>query len=286
MDLLAVAPFDTLAEQYDEDVLTAVTVAFGFVAVYLIGTRLVVPSLTRLVAKRNPNNPTVVQAVENYLWLSVLLVAVLVAVAVAGFGHVLTGSAVIVAALTLTIGVAGQAVIGNLLSGLFLIADPDFNVDDWIAWSDGEGTVESIRFRVTRVRNPNNEVVIVPNSTLTTTEVTRPYGRQHYRITARLGISFEDDIDATIALLREEIRSYARTLDDPPPDLYVEELGDDAVWIHVQFWIDHPARSDVMQIRSRFLLNAKRRLESADITVSPPSEYVLSGSLSVDQPDW
>ncbi len=43
-------------------------------------------------------------------------------------------------------------VAGALISGLFLVADPDFNVGDWISWPGGEGVVEAVDFRVTRVR--------------------------------------------------------------------------------------------------------------------------------------
>jgi hypothetical protein len=63
-------------------------------------------------------------------------VAIPVAVGAGGYGHLLGGSAVVVAALTLAL----------------CVADPDFNVDDWIRWFGGEGVVEAISCRVTRVR--------------------------------------------------------------------------------------------------------------------------------------
>jgi small-conductance mechanosensitive channel len=46
---------------------------------------------------------------------------------------VLARSALIFAAATLAVGVAGQEVIGALIGGLFLVANPNFNVGDWIA---------------------------------------------------------------------------------------------------------------------------------------------------------
>lgn len=63
-------------------------------------------------------------------------VVVAVAATVAGFGGVVSGSAVIVAAGTVALGVAAQNVVANLVSGAFIVTDRNFNVGDWIEWND------------------------------------------------------------------------------------------------------------------------------------------------------
>jgi len=73
---------------------------------------------------------------------------------------VIGGSAVIVAAL----GFAAQDVIGNLVSGAFIVTDPKFNIGDWIRWNEREGVIDDISFRATRVRTFDNEIITVPNS--------------------------------------------------------------------------------------------------------------------------
>jgi small-conductance mechanosensitive channel len=157
-----------------EPVVESLLWGFGtFLAVLLVGL-VPVRGLRRVLDARNPGNATLVEAVEGYTQLLVLVVAVAGALVAAGYGHVLSGPVLVVAAVTLAVGVAGQEVIGNLVSGLFLVADPDSNVGDWIAWEDQEGVVETSRFRVTRVRTPNNEVVTVPNTALATSVVRRP----------------------------------------------------------------------------------------------------------------
>ena len=105
-------------------------------------------------------DPELVEAVERYTHLAVVLLAIAAGLSAAGFGHLLTGSAIVVAAVALAVGVAGLPVIGNVVSGLFPVVDPDFNVGDWIVWEDGEGIVETIRLRVTHVRTPSPSVVV------------------------------------------------------------------------------------------------------------------------------
>jgi small-conductance mechanosensitive channel len=132
----------------------------AFLLVYLIGRLVVVRGIVRLVAARNSRTPTLVEAVERYTHLAVVLLAIAAGLSAAGFGHLLTGSAIVVAAVALAVGVAGLPVIGNVVSGLFPVVDPDFNVGDWIVWEDGEGIVETIRLRVTHVRTPSPSVVV------------------------------------------------------------------------------------------------------------------------------
>ena len=254
----------------------------GFAVVYLLGRYALVTGVSRMVRRRNPNNPTMQEAVGRYTHAVVLVVAVAVAVASAGFSQVLTSSALVVAAGTLAIGVAGQEVLGAVVSGMFLVGDPNFNVGDWIAWDDTEGVVESITLRVTRVRTPNNEVVTVPNTALTANSVTRPYGRDTFRLTERIGLDYDDDVDAGLDLLRETVSDHAAVLDDPTPKAYVEELGGDEVVLRADFWIRNPNRRDVMSVHSGVTRALKERFEAAGFTVSPPAHHDVRGRVAVD----
>ena len=167
----------------------------GFLLVLVVGWYVVEPVVSRGIRRRNRNNPTIQEAISRYVRLFVLLVALFVGAGAAGFGQVLQNSALVIAAGTLAIGVAGQTVIGSLVSGLALVADPEFNVGNYIEWADREGEVRSITLRVTRVHTPDGELVTIPNTTLTSEAVARPYGRGRSRVVERIGIAYEDDVD-------------------------------------------------------------------------------------------
>jgi small-conductance mechanosensitive channel len=254
----------------------------GFGAVFVLGWYVLEPAIARLVSARNRNNPTIEEAISRYVRLVVVLVGVFAGVAVAGFGGVLNTSALVVAAGTLAIGVAGQTVVGSIVSGLVLVVDPEFNVGNYIEWSGGEGTVRSITLRVTRVHTPNGELVTIPNQTLTSEAITRPYGRGRYRVVEHVGIAYEDDVDAALDELQAAAGDVATILDAPSPHAYVDELGGDAVVCRVHYWIEDPDRQDIFDVRSAYARTAKRRLEAADVTISPPSKRELLGRVDVD----
>jgi len=255
----------------------------GFAVIYLIGQTFLVPFITRVVRSRNRNNPTIETAVKTYLRVLLIGFAILTGIIAAGYGRVLTESAVIIAALTFAFGIAGQQVFGSLISGMFLVADPDFNVGDWIEWPGGSGTVEAVDFRVTRVRTPDNETVSVPNTELTTNAITRPYGRNTYRITEQVYVAYYEDAERALLELRQTAAALESVLSEPAPNARLVELGENAITIQAEFWIDDPRNRDMVTIRSDFRRVVKRRFDEEGITLAPPSAQSLSGEVTVTE---
>ena len=256
-------------------------VAFG--GVYLLGRLVVVPFVIRVVRARNRNNPTIETAVRTYVRVALIGFAALTGVIAAGYGTVLTDSAIVIAAITFVFGIAGQQVFGSLISGLFLVADPDFNVGDWIAWPGGEGTVEAVDFRVTRVRTPDNETVTVPNTELTSNALTRPYGRDTYRVTETLYVAYDEDVERALMELRAVATDTEPVLDEPAPNARVLELGENAITVQAELWVDDPGDRDVATLRSDFRREVKRRFDEEGITIAPPSAQSLSGEVAVTE---
>lgn len=256
------------------------TIAAG--VTYVLGRLLVVSLVVRVVAARNRNNPTIKTAARTYTHAFVVLLAAVIGIAGAGLWSLLTNLSLVVAALTLVVGAASQDVVGSLTSGLFLVADPDFNVGDWIAWPGGEGVVEAIDFRVTRVRTPNNETIAVPNTELTANALTRPYGREHFRLVESFEISYDDDAELALRELVDVARNDDRVLDDPTPSATLAELGPGSVRVRAEFWIEEPMNLDIVTLRSDIRRQVKIRFDETGLTLGPPSARELSGSVSVD----
>ena len=161
---------------------------------------------------------------------------------VAGYGRFLTSSALVVAAATLALGVAGQSVIGPLIGGLVLVFDPAFNVGNHIEWETGEGVIRSITLRVTRVETPNGELVTVPNTVLTSRAIRRSYGGQRYRVVEQVGLSYADDLDEAVRYLESVATELDAVLAVPPPRALVSDLGGDEVVVDVHYWVADPRR--------------------------------------------
>jgi small-conductance mechanosensitive channel len=254
----------------------------GFAVIFVVGWFVVEPLLSRGVQARNQNNATLAEAISRYVRLLVVVLAVFVGAAAAGYGGFVSDSALVVAAGTLAIGVAGQTVIGSLVSGLVLVADPEFNVGNYIEWADGEGVVRSITLRVTRVHTPDGKLVTIPNTHLTSQAVSRPYGRGRTRVTERISVAYDDDIEGALSCLDDAAAAVDGIVAEPSPNAYVDEFGGDAVVTLVHYWIEDPRNRNVFEIRSDYARAAKARLEDAGITISPASKRELLGRIDVE----
>lgn len=255
----------------------------GAGAVLLFGRYVFAPAVSRTVRRRNPNNRTIQEALARYAWLLVIVVAAVIGAGVAGYGGVLADSALVVAAATLAVGVAGQTVLGSLVSGVVLVFDPEFNIGDYIEWADGEGTVRSITLRVTRVQTANGGLVTVPNTILTGEAVSRPYGRARHRVVERLRLAYEADAGEALQEIEAAATEVTGITGAPTPAAYLEEFGSDAVVVRVHYWVDNPSERGVLTVRSAYARAVKRRLEVADITLSPASKRELQGRVALDR---
>lgn len=253
----------------------------GFAVVFLLGWYVVEPLIARYIRRRNRNNPTILEAITRYVRLLVVVIAALFGVGMSGYGQFLGNSALVIAAGTLAIGVAAQTVIGSIVSGLVLVVDPEFNIGNYIEWPEGEGEIRSITLRVTRIHTPGGETITVPNTTLTSETITRPYGRGQYRVVEHIGLDYEDDIDDALDQLRETAIELSEILSEPTPQAYVDEFGNDAVLVRVHYWIEDPRDENIFRIRSAYARTAKDRLERSGITISPASEHELRGRIEV-----
>ncbi|MGB9985979.1 mechanosensitive ion channel family protein [Salarchaeum japonicum] len=272
---------ESLLSQYHEWFESVGLFLATLVVVSLLGHLLVRPAVSRVVTARNPNNPTLVNALEQYTTVLFVVVAIPIATAAAGFGGLVAGSTVIVAAGTLAVGVAGQDVIGNLVSGLFLVADPDFNVGDYIEWNDESGTVERIDLRVTRVRTPADEVLTVPNTQLSTNAIRNPFSRGKYRLTERVLVGYDADLDTATDAILDAADEDDRLATDPEPTVHVTSLGGNAVELAARVWVDDPRSANVADVDSSFATRVKNRLQAADVPIAPASQQAVSGRLDV-----
>ncbi|WP_284013737.1 mechanosensitive ion channel family protein [Halobaculum litoreum] len=266
---------------YGPAVVRAAWFLAGFLAVVFVGRLVVEPTVKRAVRRRNRNNPRLRDAVSLYVRVVFVVAGVVVGVGVAGYGRGLGSSALIIGAVTLALGVAGQELIGSLIGGTALVFDPEFNVGDYISWPGGEGTVRSIALRATRVATPNGELVTVPNTVLTNEPITRPFGRGNYRVVDRFAVGYDADVDEAVALFEAAAADLDAVLSEPSPAVYVDELGPDAVRISAHYWIEDPDRSRVFAVRSAYARAVKRRLEAADVEISPPAKREVRGRIDV-----
>jgi len=131
---------------------------------------------------------------------------------------------------TLIIGFAAQRLIEDVISGLFIVLEGQYNVGDIIILDDFRGTVKRIGVRTTTVVDPGGNYKVVNNSDI------RNFQNRSKALSlavSEIGITYGEDIPHAEAIIKAALPEiYDRNADvfEAVPDyMGVESLADSAV---------------------------------------------------------
>lgn len=189
------------------------------IAALVVGYHLVLRLIERLVAAVSQRHPDVRSRTLGSLltnlvrWIVAFVVVVLV---LRELGVDVQALVVSAGVLGIVVGLGAQALIRDLITGVFLLFEGLLGVGDEIKVGDQTGTVESIGLRVTRVRMLDGAVRIVPNGLLTDFA---NYSVGWGRAIVDVGIPRCADPERALAVLRDVAEGWAsetRAALDPP----------------------------------------------------------------------
>jgi len=265
-----------------ETIGAALTFVLALVAAYGIGKLLLLPLVDRMLTRRGLETHAT-RPLKKIANVVLVFFAVSIAFGLAGFGNFLTSLATIAAAATLAVGFAVQDVIKNFVAGVFIFTDKPFRIGDWIEWDGYAGVVEDISFRVTRVRTFDNELLTVPNSTLTDGVVKNPVDGDELRLQFVFGIGYDDDIEQATEIIVDEAENHPDILADPAPSVRLTELADSYVGLTSRIWISQPKRADFVRTRAEYVKRVKQRFDDEGIEIPFPQRE-LSGGVGMTAP--
>lgn len=141
---------------------------------------------------------------------------------------------------SLAIGMAAKDTLAHMISGFTIMLDRPFRIGDRIQLVGGQiGDVADIGLRSTKIKTPDNQLLIIPNSDLCNTMLTNqafPNSRAKGRI--NIGVAYGSDVDLVKQLLVATAGEVEDVLPDPPPEAYFASFGDSALNMALFFWVE------------------------------------------------
>lgn len=131
------------------------------------------------------------------------------------------------------LGFGSQNIVKDIINGFFILFEGQYVVGDHIEIDNKAGIVESIELRVTRIRDFNGALHIIPNGSIT--KVTN-HSKGPKRIQVDINISYEEDIDKTIGVITDACEKFSKcndNIEEKPKVVGVTELGASGVNIRV-----------------------------------------------------
>ncbi len=177
---------------------------------------------------KNPRTRTVNELLGNIITYLGVILGIVWALTILGLNP--TAAFASLGIVTLIIGFAAQRLIEDVISGLFIVMEGQYNVGDIIILDDFRGTVKRIGVRTTTVVDPGGNYKVVNNSDI------RNFQNRSKALSlaiSEIGITYGEDIPHAEAIIKAALPGMYERNDDVfeaiPDYMGVEELADSAV---------------------------------------------------------
>lgn len=245
--------------------LTALAIVVGAALLSKVATR----GLDRL-RQRARHGKDSLYLVEKLVGYGVTLAGLFIAVSALGLN--LSSLAVFAGALGVGVGLGLQGVVKEFVSGLVVIADRSVQVGDFVVLeNDVAGVVQEIGPRATRIRNNDNQSMLVPNSRLVERTVTNDtYKGQNRRIHVPFSVAYGADKEK----VRDAVTAAARAVAFTSPDtetqrtqVWLVGFGDSALKFELIVWptVDAVKRPAAMRAAYAWAIDDALRKASVEI---------------------
>ena len=169
------------------------------------------------------------------------------------------------------LGFASQNIVGNLISGIFLMIEKPIKIGDQVEISGTSGFVTDIRIISTLIRAYDGLLVRIPNQQVFTSNITNTVVYPVRRFEFNFGIRYSDDADYAIRLIKDLIDKEPFALLNPAPSVFVNELGESSVNLVVRIWAPI---SEWVTLKTNLLWAIKKTLEENGIEIPFPQQVV------------
>ncbi|GAA6617119.1 mechanosensitive ion channel domain-containing protein [Scytonema sp. NUACC26] len=150
-----------------------------------------------------------------------------------------------------------QSNLGNLASGLMIMAYKPFDVGDEVKLGELWGWVESITLANTRIKGLDGQIFTVPKNTIWSDTIENLSYGQTRQFTHWLRIGFDENLAKVEQLLVEILKLHPKVLADPAPRTQVWSIEDYYISVKANGWVKKEdfwtVNSDVIRmIQERF----------------------------------
>lgn len=131
------------------------------------------------------------------------------------------------------IGFGAQSIIKDVINGFFILLEDQYSVSDYVTIDDKSGIVESIELRLTKIRDFNGDLHLIPNGSIS--RVTN-HSRGNMRVTLDIDIAYDKNVDLVQQIIDQvciDFKEQNPNMVEGPKVLGVSALKEDCMTLRV-----------------------------------------------------
>lgn len=196
--------------------------------------------------------------------LRFVLYAVLIMIVVGQLGFETTSLITLFGSAALAIGMSLQGSLANFAGGLLILIFKPFQVGDYIVSNNMEGTVVSIELLYTRLHTVDNKTVMLPNGTLSNSNIMNVGSEKERRLDIELGVSYSADLKKAKDVMMTVLLNTEAVIKDKEIRVIVKSLDASCVTLESRVWV---SQEDFWNTRFELLETYKEELEKNGIEI-------------------
>jgi potassium-dependent mechanosensitive channel len=229
--------------------------------------------LERLMVSRFKVDPQAASVARRWMMIAVSVVLIILILNLARIP--LTAFAFMGGALAIGIGFGTQTIIKNVISGIIILFERKIRVGDIVAIGGTTGHVTAVDLRASTVRSFDGVEALVPNSTFLENQVVNwTYSNSRIRREIKIGIAYGSPVRQAAEVIAGCAAEHGQVLKDPPPEVYLEDFGDNAILMVLIFWVELSPTLSGRRVDSDLRFMMEKRLAAADIAIPFPQRDV------------
>lgn len=223
----------------------------------------------RKVLEKSNVEKTLVGFSSQLIYFTVLIIIIIASLSKMGVN--VNSMVAVLGAAGFAVALALQSSLSNFASGIIILILKPFEVGDFVDASGVSGEVVEIQIFNTILKTINNEVMIVPNSSVTGGNI-KNYSKAHERrVDIAIGVAYHTDINKVKALIKELVDAEPRVLKDPAHRVVISEFADSSINISIRMWVKNP---DFWDVRFAMMERIKDSFDSNGIEIPFPQRVV------------
>lgn len=225
------------------------------------------------VLKHYDLNASIEQLLKNLIL--VMIVLLVIATILAQFGFDLVSIVAGLGIVGVAVGFAAQSTLANFIAGITILIEQSFQVGDWIQLGEREGRIVKISLRATQILDRDNIITIIPNSTISSSEVVNLTSKKMIRFWVKIRIPLNENVDKARKILLDALKQDEVILKHPAPMVTIDEIGEYAVHFIVRFWVVPATVVRIPVVKEQITERLKNALDENGIITPYPHMKVF-----------
>lgn len=164
----------------------------------------------------------------------------------------------------LSVGLALQGSLSNFAGGVLILLLKPFRVGDYIISGGNEGTVTTIDIFYTRLLTLDNRLLVMPNGTLSNTNIINVTSEPVRRLDITVLIDYSENIKKVKDILTDITTKHELVLKDRDSSVFVNSFDPSAINIGIRVWV---LKENYWALKCELLELIKNQFDENEITI-------------------